>query len=135
MKTDTRDGSASIVSRNIVVEGEIQGSENLTVEGRVKGLVKIDGDILVGETGVVEADMEAGSVVIRGKVTGDVTVQHILEVHPGGELYGSIRARLIHIKEGAVFEGRAQMIRSPAIETTSVGFEQPEALVEEGTAP
>ena len=116
MKIDPRDGSGSVVSRNIVVEGEIRGSENLTVDGGVKGLLKLDGDVIIGETGVVEADIEANNLVVRGRVAGDVTVQNILEVHPGGELYGSIRARLIHIQEGAVFEGRSQMIRSPLTE-------------------
>ena len=119
MKTDPRDGSGSVISRNIMVEGEIQGSENLTVDGRVKGLLKLDGDVLIGETGDVEADIEANNLVVKGKVAGDVTVQNILQVHPGGALYGSIRARLIHIKEGAVFEGRSQMIRSTQVEAAT----------------
>lgn len=129
MKTDPRDGSGSVVSRDIVVEGEIQGSENLAVDGRVKGLLKVDGDVLIGETGVVEADIEADNLVVKGRVAGDVTVRNTLEVHPGGELYGSIRARLIHIREGAVFEGRSQMIRSPVIEKGSEPAEKTAAAV------
>jgi cytoskeletal protein CcmA (bactofilin family) len=120
MKSDTPERADSIVSRNTVVEGEMHGGENLTIEGTVKGNLKIDGRVIVGESGVVEADIEAKSVIVRGRVTGDVTASNELEVHPSGELYGKIRARLIHIKEGAVFEGRSQMIRPPEAETGPV---------------
>lgn len=114
MKSETSGGSNSVVSRSITVEGQIHGNENMTVAGTVKGSLKVDGDVLVDGTGVVEADIEANNVVVRGKVTGDVTARNVLEVHPKGELYGTIRARLINIREGAVFEGRSKMIRSPA---------------------
>lgn len=117
MKSDTVEKADSIVSRNIVVEGDIRSAENLTIYGTVKGKLHVDGNVLIGESGVVEADIEAKSVVVKGRVTGDVTAQNELEVHPSGELIGTIRARLIHIKEGAVFEGRSQMIRSPKVET------------------
>ena len=116
MKNDTPDKTDSVVSRNIVVEGEISGAENLTINGSVKGKLHLDGKVYIGETGVVEADIEAKSVIIKGRVTGDVTAQNELELHPSGQLLGKIRARLINIKEGAVFEGRSQMIRSPAAE-------------------
>lgn len=112
MKKDAAERSDSIVGRNTVVEGDVRGAENLTIDGTVKGSLRIEGKVLIGETGVVEADIEAKSVVVKGRVTGDVTARNELEVHPGGELYGMIRARLIHIREGAIFEGRSQMIRS-----------------------
>jgi cytoskeletal protein CcmA (bactofilin family) len=107
----------SLVSRNTVIEGDIRGAEGLTIEGTVKGHLHIDGRVWVAESGRVEADIEAKSVVVRGRVKGDVTAENELDIHPGGELYGLIRARLIHIREGAIFEGRSQMIRAAAVES------------------
>ena len=52
-------GSTSLLSKKVNIVGEIQGNEDLHVEGRFKGSIKITGDIFVGPTGVVEADVEA----------------------------------------------------------------------------
>ena len=115
MKDGTPVGSDSLVSKNTVIEGDVRGAEGLTIEGTVKGRLHIDGRVWVATSGVVEADIEAKSVVVKGKVRGDVTAQNELDIHPGGELHGLIRARLIHIREGAVFEGRSQMLRTTAM--------------------
>ncbi|MGD9199707.1 MAG: polymer-forming cytoskeletal protein, partial [Desulfobacterales bacterium] len=91
--------------------GEIQGPENLHVEGYIKGAVALSGNIFVGNTGIVEADLEAKSIIIQGEVTGNVKAHQQLEIHPSGKLIGDCTAGSIDIKEGAVFEGRSMMIK------------------------
>ncbi|MGD8272706.1 MAG: polymer-forming cytoskeletal protein [Desulfobacterales bacterium] len=109
-KVKTAD-STSLVSQNVRIEGEIQGPENLHVEGYIKGAVALSGNIFVGNTGIVEADLEAKSIVIQGEVTGNVKAHQQLEIHPSGKLIGDCTAGSIDIKEGAVFEGRSMMIK------------------------
>ena len=104
--------STSLLSRNVKIEGEILGPENFHVEGYIKGSIKLSGDIFVGNTGIVEADVEAKNIVIQGEVTGNVLAHKQLEIHPSGKLIGDCSAASIDIKEGAVFEGRSNMIRS-----------------------
>jgi cytoskeletal protein CcmA (bactofilin family) len=101
--------STSLLSRNVKIEGEIHGPENLHVEGFIKGSIKLDGDIFVGNTGMVEADVEAKNVVIQGEVSGNVLARQQLEIHPTGKLIGDCTAASIDIKEGAVFEGRSTL--------------------------
>lgn len=110
-KVKTAD-STSLVSKNVRIEGEIQGPENLHVEGHIKGAIALSGNIFVGNTGIVEADLEAKNIVIQGEVTGNVKAHQQLEIHPSGKLIGDCTAASIDIKEGAVFEGRSIMIRS-----------------------
>ncbi len=110
-KVKTAD-STSLVSKNVRIEGEIQGPENLHVEGYIKGAIALSGNIFVGNTGIVEADLEAKNIVIQGEVTGNVKAHRQLEIHPSGKLIGDCTAASIDIKEGAVFEGRSIMIRS-----------------------
>ncbi len=100
------------MSKNVKIEGEIEGPENLHVEGYIKGAVALSGDIFVGNTGIVEADLEAKNIVIQGEVTGNVTAHQQLEIHPSGKLLGDCTATSIDIKEGAVFEGRSMMMKS-----------------------
>jgi cytoskeletal protein CcmA (bactofilin family) len=113
MQKDTSAGAISLLSKNVRIEGEIQGPENLHVEGYLKGAVELSGDIFIGNTGIVEADVEAKNIVIHGEVTGNVKAHQQLEIHPTGKLVGDCTAASIDIKEGAVFEGRSNMIKSP----------------------
>jgi cytoskeletal protein CcmA (bactofilin family) len=113
MQKDKSADSISLLSKSVRIEGEIEGSENLHVEGYLKGSVALSGDIFIGNTGIVEANVEAKNIVIQGEVTGNVKAHHQLEIHPTGKLVGDCTAASIDIKEGAVFEGRSNMIRPP----------------------
>ena len=112
MPKDTSADSISLLSKNVRIEGEILGPENLHVEGYLKGAVVLSGDIFIGSTGIVEADVEAKNIVIQGEVNGNVKAHQQLEIHPTGKLIGDCTAASIDIKEGAVFEGRSNMIKS-----------------------
>ena len=115
MQKDTPADSISLLSKNVRIEGQIQGPENLHVEGYLKGAVALSGDIFIGSTGIVEADVEAKNIIIQGAVTGKVKAHQQLEIHPTGKLVGDCTAASIDIKEGAVFEGRSNMIRSSGV--------------------
>ncbi len=107
-------GTTSLLSKEVKIEGEIQGNEDLQVDGELKGTIKLSGSVHVGPTGVVEAEVEADNVVIQGKVTGNVMARKQLQIQSTGQLLGDCSAQSIDIKEGALFEGRSKMIRSPA---------------------
>ncbi|MGD9281311.1 MAG: polymer-forming cytoskeletal protein, partial [Desulfobacterales bacterium] len=84
MQKDKSADSISLLSKSVRIEGEIEGSENLHVEGYLKGSVALSGDIFIGNTGIVEANVEAKNIVIQGEVTGNVKAHHQLEIHPTG---------------------------------------------------
>ncbi|MFZ1199509.1 MAG: polymer-forming cytoskeletal protein [Desulfobacterales bacterium] len=121
MEIVTSGASMSLVSENISIEGELFGEENILINGHVIGSIKLNGDIVIGQSGVVEADVEANTVVIQGTVTGNVTARHHLEIQATGKMTGDISARSIDIKEGSTFEGRSRMIKSGLAETASAG--------------
>jgi cytoskeletal protein CcmA (bactofilin family) len=108
--------STSLLSKNVKIEGEIRGEENFHVEGRFKGAIKLNGDVFVGSSGVVEAEVEANNVVIQGQVRGNVRARKQLEIQPTGQLFGDCTAQSIDIREGALFEGRSKMLKSSAAE-------------------
>ena len=107
-------GSTSLLSKKVKIEGEIQGNEDLHLEGHFKGSIKITGDIFIGPTGLVEADIEAENVIVQGQITGNVLAHKQLQLQSSGKLRGDCGALSIDIKEGALFEGRSKMIRSSA---------------------
>jgi cytoskeletal protein CcmA (bactofilin family) len=112
MAKDAPSGTTSLVSRPVVVEGEISGEENLHVDGRVKGIIRLAGDLFVGASGAVEAEIDARNVVIQGAVTGKVLARRQLEVQPSGRFNGEATAASYEIRQGAVFEGVSRMLGS-----------------------
>jgi cytoskeletal protein CcmA (bactofilin family) len=110
MGKESASGSISLVSQQIVVEGEIHGDENLHVDGRVKGSIRLNGDLFVGANGVVEAEVEARNVIIQGALKGKVLVREQLEVQSTGRFNGESTAGSYEIREGAVFEGISKML-------------------------
>lgn len=64
------------------------------------------GMVLIGENGHLTAEIHVGSMIVDGKVTGNVTVDDRIEIHSTGKVFGNIRARRLLISEGAVFVGK-----------------------------
>ena len=114
MEIGNTTGKTSLLSKKVKFEGDIQGEENLRVEGHFKGTIKVVGDFLVGQSGVVEAEVEAENIVIQGQITGNVMARKQLEIQSSGQLLGDCQAKSIDIREGAIFEGRSKMLKSTA---------------------
>jgi cytoskeletal protein CcmA (bactofilin family) len=112
MIKDPSSGTTSLVSRPVLVEGEISGEENLHVDGRVRGIIRLTGDLFVGASGVVDAEIDARNIVVQGAVTGKVLARRQLEVQPSGRFNGECTAASFEIREGAVFEGISRMLGS-----------------------
>ena len=114
MQIQSEAESTSWVSRNVVIDGQIDGEENLKVDGRITGELKIKGNLIVGVTGVIEADVEADNIIVEGQIKGTVLARGHLEIQSTGNMIGDISARSIDIKEGSTFEGRSHMLKSKA---------------------
>lgn len=120
MAKDASSSSTSLVSRTVVVDGEISGEENLHVDGRVKGIIRLTGDLVVGSAGVVEAEVDARNVIVQGSITGKVVAHRQFEVQASGRFNGECMAASYEIREGAAFEGISRMMSNmPPIENAS----------------
>jgi cytoskeletal protein CcmA (bactofilin family) len=100
---------SSFIGPRIHFRGELLGDEDVLVEGRVEGRVKVSKAFRVGPQGVVLAEVAAGTVTIAGRVVGNVTADERVELLPTGSLEGDIRAPCIVVGEGARFTGRIDM--------------------------
>ena len=100
---------SSFIGPESCFKGELLGDEDVLVEGRLEGRVKISKAFRVGPHAVVLAEVAAGTVVIAGRVVGNVAAEERVELLPTGTLEGNIRAPRIVISEGARFTGRIDM--------------------------
>jgi len=102
-------GSICVIGAQTRVKGELTGDEDIVVEGRVDGEVRIQRDLRIAPGGCVRAGVSARSVVISGELHGDCTAQQRVEIQASGKLVGNIKAPRIVIAEGAVFRGNSDM--------------------------
>jgi cytoskeletal protein CcmA (bactofilin family) len=101
--------SVCVIGGKTLIKGEITGDEDVLIEGKVEGQVRISRDVRVGPTGSVKATIEAQSVVVSGEVIGDCSATSRVEIQASGKLTGNIRAPKIVIAEGAMFKGNSDM--------------------------
>ncbi len=79
------------------------------IEGEVQGEITAQENLVIGESAVVDAQLTVDSVVITGKVTGDIVARGRIEVRTPGRLYGNVTTPSLVIEEGVVFEGQCSM--------------------------
>jgi cytoskeletal protein CcmA (bactofilin family) len=111
-----KDGPASgelngFLGEGTWVKGEIHFRDTLRVDGKVTGKIVSERELIVGQTGEVEAEVEVGSLSVSGKVIGTVKVKDRIEIHPRGRVYGELKlpSPNLIIEEGAIFEGSIEM--------------------------
>lgn len=99
----------TIIGPNITVDGEITGTDPITVEGTVKGRIATEAALNVAEGGVVEADVETPEISVSGQVTGNIVGGERVEITAEGRMVGDIKAPRILIADGAGFKGHIDM--------------------------
>ncbi|HUD70674.1 MAG TPA: polymer-forming cytoskeletal protein [Dongiaceae bacterium] len=117
IKTATTSGTgrAAIIGPSIQIKGELQGDEDLTIDGRVEGKIELrEHNLTIGQNGRIKADLFARNIVIAGEVTGNAFAAERVEIAPSGRLSGDITSPRITIADGAHFKGAVDMERGAA---------------------
>ncbi len=98
---------------NLQVKGEISGSEDLSIDGTVEGLVHLDDrKLTVGATAKVTADIIAGEVIVYGSVKGSICGKGKIEIKKDGSVNGDLTTAQIIIEDGAYFKGSIEIEKS-----------------------
>ncbi|HUR32192.1 MAG TPA: polymer-forming cytoskeletal protein [Vicinamibacterales bacterium] len=102
------------IGKSVVIKGELNGSEDLTIEGQVEGTIQLKDHILtIGPNGKIKAQIFAKAVIILGSVTGNVTASEKVDIRDNGAVDGDIISPRVAIAEGAHFRGSVDMQRKP----------------------
>jgi cytoskeletal protein CcmA (bactofilin family) len=99
----------------VVIKGELNGSEDLTIEGQVEGKIELKDHVLtIGPNGKIKAQVFTKALIVLGEVHGNVTATDKVEIKDGGSVDGDIIAPRVAIADGAHFRGSVDMQRKPA---------------------
>jgi cytoskeletal protein CcmA (bactofilin family) len=101
------------IGKSVVIKGELNGSEDLTIEGQVEGKIELRQNVLtIGANGRIKAQVFAKAVIILGEVTGNVTASEKVDIRDNGSVDGDIASPRVAIAEGAHFRGAIDMQRA-----------------------
>ena len=100
------------IGKSVVIKGELNGSEDLTIEGHVEGTIQLRDHVLtIGPNGRIKAQVFAKAVIVLGEVTGNVTASEKVDIRDNGSVDGDIVSPRVAIAEGAHFRGSVDMQR------------------------
>jgi len=100
------------IGKSIVINGELSGSEDLTIEGQVEGKIELRDHVLtVGSNGRIKAQVTAKAIVVLGHVTGNLTATERVDIRENGSVEGDIVAPRVAIADGSHFRGSIDMQR------------------------
>ena len=110
-RTPSRSGQAHI-GKSVVVKGEISGSEDLYVDGEVRGSIELrDHGLTVGPNGKVDANVTAREIVVHGTLNGNVQAADKIEIRKTGSILGDLTTARIIIEDGAYFKGSIDILK------------------------
>src|SRR5437773_10597251 len=98
----------TVVGAESSFQGTLRSKGSVRIDGKIEGGVSAEG-VILGERGEVQGDISARTVVIGGKVTGNVHATESLELLSKSQVFGDLHAPQLLIAEGAVFEGSCLM--------------------------
>jgi cytoskeletal protein CcmA (bactofilin family) len=106
----------AIIGKSVVIKGELDGSEDLTVEGYVEGKIELrEHTLTIGASGRIKAQVFAKCVVVLGELVGNIDASDRVDIRENGSVDGDIVAPRIGIAEGAHFRGSVDMLRKGQI--------------------
>jgi cytoskeletal protein CcmA (bactofilin family) len=100
---------STVVGPSILISGNLQGDEDLTVLGRVEGSLTLTKTLNVEESGIVKAEISVRNAIVSGVVVGNITAADSVEITEAGRMVGDINAPRVIIVDGARFRGAVDM--------------------------
>src|SRR5580692_5150861 len=109
MSTPLNTSSRNTLSTDVEIKGNLKFAGELTFAGKLDGEIQSEGALHLGDEAIVRGNIQLHSVVLRGKVSGNVSAKEKIEIKSRGELFGDIRAPKLVIEEGATFVGKCEV--------------------------
>ncbi len=97
------------LDRGSKISGKLFFEGPVRIDGQVDGEISANDSVTVGESAVVTAQVKAASVVIAGKISGDIIAAKRIEIRPTAKVFGNLTTPVLVVHDGALFEGHCTM--------------------------
>ncbi|MBI1738892.1 MAG: polymer-forming cytoskeletal protein [Acidobacteria bacterium] len=117
----------TMLGRAVAVKGELSGREDVCIDGEFEGQIRVSGaGVTIGANGRVTAEVDAGEIIVEGRLEGSLRARQRLVIRCSGHVTGDIETPRLVIEEGAVFHGHVEMaqpVADAASRPETSGFE------------
>ena len=99
----------AFVGKGVEFKGTISYSGTVRIDGSLNGEIHTDGVLLIGEEAVIQATVTAGTIVCKGKITGDIVTKERVKLRAPAVFNGSMKTPVLSIEDGVLFNGALEM--------------------------
>jgi len=99
----------TIISNGVRIEGKVTSAGNIRVDGEIQGDISSKSNVVVGESGQVNGQINADSITIGGRVSGSVKAKDKLTLEAKANLKGDLFTKILVVEAGAKFDGKSKM--------------------------
>ncbi len=97
----------NVLSSDVEIKGTVKFQHDLIVDGKIEGDIQSTGNLTIGENARIKAEVKTGSVIVYGKIHGNLTAAERVELKSSAEVVGDIKAKVLTIDAGAIFVGKS----------------------------
>src|SRR5512140_3023031 len=119
MNTPASNGTKNVLNSDVELKGTLKFAGELTFDGKLDGDINSEGTLLLGDNAVVKGTIDVGTVIVRGKMTGNVIAKEKIDIKAKTELFGDVRAAKLVIEEGVTFVGKSEVNPNKVTPTAS----------------
>lgn len=114
-----REGVDTLIGINSTLTGSIEADGTVRIDGKLVGDVKVTGDCYVGNEATIKGNIDASNVHLAGTVEGNIFARGILKILSSAKLYGNIKISSFVADEGALFQGKCEMLDNSPVDKGS----------------
>jgi cytoskeletal protein CcmA (bactofilin family) len=105
----TPNTAKNVLTSDVEIKGNLKFAGELTFEGKLEGEIQSDGTLHLGDSAIINGNINAQSVIVRGRVNGNIIAKEKIDIKSKAEVFGDIRSSKLAIEEGVTFVGKTEV--------------------------
>lgn len=114
---------SAFVGEGVTFKGVINYQGTVRIDGRLEGEISTQGTLIVGQNAVIDAKVEAGTIVCQGKIVGDIVAREKIQLSSPAVLDGSVKTPSLSMEEGVLLNGTCEMSKKSDEEASANSLE------------
>jgi cytoskeletal protein CcmA (bactofilin family) len=105
----SQDALNGFIDSGCTIRGELEFSSSFRIDGRVEGVIRSEAELVIGEGGTVEGEIQVARCLVGGQVRGSITASATVVLHASARVWADVHAPALVMEEGAFLEGNVNM--------------------------
>jgi cytoskeletal protein CcmA (bactofilin family) len=109
MTSNESGGLTAFIDQGSSFEGKLSFKDTVRIDGHFSGQITSENTLVIGESGVIEADIRSQIVIVSGNIHGNVVAMRKVVLHKSAHVDGDVESPCVVMEEGAVLNGKLNM--------------------------